>query len=223
MLCAPIARNHVFEQAWPDEASDPEDLRWAEELHRPTDFRRASDADVVRGICADSEMAWVEAVSRFGPLVAAACRRCGLGHADVADAVQATWLRLARSCHTIREPKRVRGWLVRTAQRESIRVSVRSARTLAIDTTDELERRLPVAPPSDAAIVTGELSNDLQQAFGRLAPPYQRLLALLMRDDRLSYEEVAAKLGIALGSVGPMRQRALRLLRADLNRTGVAA
>jgi DNA-directed RNA polymerase specialized sigma24 family protein len=56
------------------------------------------------------------------------------------------------------------------------------------------------------------LSWDLQQALNRLPPRYRTLLQLLSSDLELSYSEVADRMGLPIGSIGPMRMRAIKML-----------
>lgn len=55
----------------------------------------------------------------------------------------------------------------------------------------------------------------LHEAFARLPLHCQRLLALLIADPPVAYTEISARLGIAVGSIGPNRHRYLDKLRRD--------
>jgi hypothetical protein len=46
-----------------------------------------------------------------------------------------------------------------------------------------------------------------------LPPHCQRLLALLIQDPPVCYAEISARLGIPVGSIGPIRSRCLARLR----------
>jgi DNA-directed RNA polymerase specialized sigma24 family protein len=62
-------------------------------------------------------------------------------------------------------------------------------------------------------LLTAERHAALREAFTSLSPPCQRLLALLIKDPPVPYEEISATLGIAVGSIGPTRRRCLEQLR----------
>lgn len=53
----------------------------------------------------------------------------------------------------------------------------------------------------------------LQTALADMPPAWRRLMVLLTADPALPYREIAARLGIARGSIGPTRARCLEWLR----------
>ena len=55
----------------------------------------------------------------------------------------------------------------------------------------------------------------LREAFSRLPPDCQRLIALLAEDPPVPYAQISATLGIPVGSIGPSRGRCLDKLRRD--------
>ena len=61
----------------------------------------------------------------------------------------------------------------------------------------------------------------IRRVFSLLPAKDQALLRLLTAEPRLPYSEIAAALGIPIGSVGPTRQRALDRLRRLLESRGV--
>jgi len=61
----------------------------------------------------------------------------------------------------------------------------------------------------------------VRRALGAMGERCRRLLRALYFDPSLaSYDEVAARLGIPRGSIGPTRQRCLARLREELERAG---
>src|SRR5215475_7826319 len=76
------------------------------------DIADAPTAELVTCARAGSRPAWEELVDRFTPLLWSIALRHRLDHADAADAVQTTWLRLVEHLYRIREPSRVPGWLL---------------------------------------------------------------------------------------------------------------
>jgi DNA-directed RNA polymerase specialized sigma24 family protein len=55
----------------------------------------------------------------------------------------------------------------------------------------------------------------LHEAFTRLPPCCQQLIAVLIEDPPVPYAQISARLGIPVGSIGPTRSRCLDKLRRD--------
>jgi RNA polymerase sigma factor (sigma-70 family) len=157
--------------------------------------------------------AWHELVRRYGDLVRRVATRTGLTAADASDACQATWIRLIEHADSIREPRALAGWLVTTARRESIRISMRARR----ERPDPDIGATAVTPSAEAAALEHELEARLALALEDLEPHHRRLLLLLLSDAGLSYAEIARSLGMPIGSIGPMRGRSLLMLRRKLD------
>lgn len=154
--------------------------------------------------------AWAALTDRYTGLLWSLARGMGLSHADVADAVQTTWLRLVEHLDHLRDPEHVGAWLVTTLRRECLTALRRSARIVSSDGLDEL-------PDSggglDDALIRDERDAALWRAFTDLPPRCQCLLRVLMAEPPPSYAEVAAALDMRIGSIGPTRQRCLEALR----------
>jgi RNA polymerase sigma factor (sigma-70 family) len=174
-----------------------------------------SDVDtaaLVTRVRSGDQAAWTALTDRYSSLLWSVARGMRLSHADAADAVQTTWLRLVESLDNLREPERLGAWLATTIRREALatlRRSVRS-RPSGLPAWEDIPAG---GDPLDAALLREERDVALWQAFGRLSPRCQALLRVLIADPAPSYAEVAAALDIPVGSIGPTRQRCLGVLR----------
>jgi len=160
--------------------------------------------------------AWHEMVKRFGHLVMHTASMTGLNASDAADAAQLTWLRLHDHIHKIREPEHLPAWLAVTARREALRIALGAKRYVLCAEPDadyDAYRGLAV---TDTYAIEGDYSPAVETALANLPARYQQLLRLLMCEDCPSYTEVARKMEIPIGSIGPMRMRALQILRQEL-------
>ena len=170
---------------------------------------------LLQAACAtdDDPAAWNELNRRFGRLLLYTARKVGLNDSDAAEVVQQTWIRLWERGHQIRDPESLPAWLTATARRESLRVAINGKRyLLCADPATEHGERFPAAA-SDVYPIDGDYEPLLEQALTRLPPLQQQLIRLLMSDTCPSYGEVAELLRLPVGSIGPMRMRALRALR----------
>jgi DNA-directed RNA polymerase specialized sigma24 family protein len=71
------------------------------------------------------------------------------------------------------------------------------------------------APLADDWLLAQERSIALRAAFDGLPERCRRLLALLFADPPTPYAQVSAELEIAVGAIGPNRQRCLDRMRRD--------
>ncbi|ROT27109.1 sigma-70 family RNA polymerase sigma factor [Micromonospora sp. HM5-17] len=165
------------------------------------------------------EHAWAELVRRHTPLVLAVIRAHRLDRADAADVNQTVWLRLVEHLGRVREPAALAAWLITTTRRECYRLLRAGRRTRPFDPHDEtveahraLFRSADVAAPDEDLLRT-ERRQALRAGFAQLPTRCRELLALLVADPPLRYREIAERLGMPIGSIGPSQARCLRKLR----------
>jgi RNA polymerase sigma factor (sigma-70 family) len=171
-------------------------------------------ADLVTAARGGDKRAWEELVERYAPLIWSICRRYRLADADAEDIVQAVWLYLVEQLDNIRDPEALPGWLATTTKRACTRA--RRARS-ALPADDQVLDSIPDqrTAPAGHELIVAERDAALREAFARLPPECQQLLALLMADPPVPYVEISARLGIPVGSIGPTRRRCLDKLRRD--------
>jgi RNA polymerase sigma factor (sigma-70 family) len=169
--------------------------------------------DLVTAARAGSQDAWNALVDRYLPLVTGVIRRYRLSPADADDVNQTVWLRLVEHLVDIREAKALPGWLVTTARNESLRIIRMRGRDTPVDPHGATMDHLGEAPDMDEKLVREERAQALREAMLELSPARRELLTLLLADPPLSYEEIGARLGMPIGSIGPTRARALEQLR----------
>jgi RNA polymerase sigma factor (sigma-70 family) len=192
--------------------------RWGGE-RRSTEMRFNDSADLIQRAAANDQHAWDTLVDLYVRLLWSIARAYRLNHADAADVVQTTWLRLAEHLERLRDPSSVTSWLTTTARHECIRVLRSAGRVIPIADHDRLAVNADQDLNPEEHVLLAERDRELWQAFARLPEASRRLLQVLIADGA-SYREVAAALDIPIGSIGPMRARALKRLRQEL--AGVA-
>jgi len=150
-------------------------------------------------------------------------RTFGLDRATADDLVQTAWLRLIEHLGTIREPDRVRAWLVTTLRRDIYAVFRR--RPMAPELTGLGIAELPDPGRSPEQEVTRRDQNaQVRAALQRLPSRDRTLLTTLLMDPAPpSYSELAGALDVPVGSIGPTRARSLRRLRRELDVAGIDA
>ncbi len=189
-----------------------------------------SDADLVQQCRAGSQPAWNTLVQRFQRLVYTVPRRAGLSEAQAADVFQIVFSRFFEHLDRLDDPARTRAWLVTTAKRESLRVLEQQRRLVDLagtgddaDTGDDdddpandaLQRIADPAPLPDELLADLQLQHRLHDALARLDPRSRQLLELLfLQDEPPSYAEIARRMDMPEGSIGPTRARCLARLRS---------
>ena len=173
-------------------------------------------ADLVTRARKGDSHAWDALMARFSPLIWSICLRHRLGHGDAEDVGQYVWLHLVDQLKAIDDPAAVAGWLATTTRRECLRVLRASRNQQAVGRGLDVEN-IPEAQSglAEAELLLAERQAALRQAFTRLPPPCQRLIAWLIEDPPLAYAEISVRLGIPVGSIGPSRRRCLEKLRRD--------
>ncbi len=182
-----------------------------------------NDADLVAMCREGRQAAWSTLVRRFQRLVYTVPRRAGLSDEQAADVFQFTFSRLFEHIDRLDNGARVHAWLVTTAKRETLRLLEQSRRVvdLAGPTGDDdsaaedpLSRFPDPAPLPEAMLGELQEQDRVRRALERLEPRHRQLIELLfLQDEPPPYAEIAARLGIAEGSIGPTRARALDKLR----------
>lgn len=179
------------------------------------------DAKLVARCRAGEAKAWSELVQRYQRLVYAIVRRTGLDEHCAADVFQTVFARLVQHLPRIADPSRLQAWIVTTTKREAILQSQRSQRAVSMTRDDDEAGEWDVAdesPTAEAALQELQQAHRVRQALDRLEPRQRDLMLLLFNDDepRLSYDQIAERLGIPVGSIGPTRARCLEKLRRML-------
>jgi len=162
------------------------------------------------------KQAWDTLVERYAPLIWSICRRHRLSSADAVDVGQRVWLQLVSQLDKIRDPAALPGWLATVTQRECGAIRRATRRSQALGRVPDA-RHIPgqLTEMAEQELLTGEQHAALHEAFTRLPPGCQRLIAVLMEDPPVPYAQISARLGIPIGSIGPSRRRCLDRLRRD--------
>ena len=172
--------------------------------------------DLVTRARKGDQQAWDALVARYAPLIWSICRRYRLSDADAEDVGQAVWMRLVSQLDSLRDPAALPGWLSTTTRRECFRVQRVTGKHLAAGQMPDHENIADgQAAAADHELLTAERDAVLRDAFTRLSPDCQRLMAMLISDPPVPYAEISARLGISVGSIGPIRGRCLERLRRD--------
>ena len=163
-------------------------------------------------------VAWERLLDRYERLVFSVPRRYGLSREDAADITQVTFTILVQSMDALPEDSNLGAWLASVARRHTWRLLNRKRREEA----DEHGSSSHDPPPLSSSIAEDlehwELTEWLNHGLSLVSETCRELLyALYLEPEQPSYAEVAARLGMPVGSVGPTRIRCLKRLRQVLS------
>ena len=180
-----------------------------------------SDRDLIRRCRQGSSGAWRQLLNKYERLVHSIPLRYGLSRDDAADIAQVTFTILIQSLDTLSEDSRLGPWLVTVARRHSWRLLERNRRESAsehLEGADLAESAVLLGKSEADSIEHWELAAWLDAGLSKIgASCRELLLALYFQPEGSSYAEVAARLGMPVGSIGPRRARCLKSLRRVLS------
>ena len=160
--------------------------------------------------------AWRRLLDRYERLVFSVPRRYGLSREDAADITQLTFTILFQNMNTLSEDSTLGAWLTTVARRHTWRRLDRKRREEAGWYGSSSEQIL-LADTGTEDAERWELTEWLDNGLSHVGKPCRDLLSALYLDPKQpTYAEVAARLGMAIGSVGPTRIRCLKRLRRVL-------
>jgi RNA polymerase sigma factor (sigma-70 family) len=176
-----------------------------------------SDHDLLRACRKGKVGAWRRLLDKYERIVFSVPRRYGLSTDDAADITQLTFTILVQSIDELPEDSKLGGWLTTVARRHTWRLLERNRRQgvtrhAALEESDRLQST------DQETVEKWELAEWLDHGLSITSRQCRDLLSALYLDpDQPSYAEVAARLGMAVGSVGPTRIRCLERLRRALD------
>ncbi len=196
-------------------------LRRIDELFQSGIAGDLSDGELIERYlrCGDSarEFAFAALIERHGPMVFRVCEQALKNHHDAQDAVQATFLVLARRAGAIRKRTSVSSWLFGVARRAAGHIRVQEARRRRFE--------LRAAQRANALIGTAKEPAEVDPYPGMHAeierlPEKYRVPIVLCYLEGLTHEQAANRLRWPLGTVKIRLSRGRERLRVRLEKHG---
>ncbi len=183
-------------------------------MHVPAD-ESATDRDLILACRRGDARAWERLLDAYERLVYSIPLNYGLTADDAADISQATFTILIQSLGRLRDDTRLAPWLATVARRRTWRLLAHKRREM-VDAHEDVRERESLHGTDDPR-ERWELMQWISQALARLDDRCRQLvLALYFEVERPSYADLAARLSMPVGSVGPTRARCLERLKGWL-------
>jgi RNA polymerase sigma factor (sigma-70 family) len=178
------------------------------------------DPRLVKECLAGSEEAWSQLIDKYKALIYSIPVKYNLPPHEAADVFQSTCMELLTRLPELRKPQALPKWLMQVAHHQCFRVKRQQQRLVSRDAEPNLPD--PETPAiAETLVQQTQEEQMLREAVGSLSPQCRRLVELLFFETpSRSYAEVAAELGLALGSIGFTRQKCIERLRRSLDDLG---
>ena len=182
------------------------------------------DATLIARCKQGDASAWEALVHRYQRLVYAIVHRIGLDEHTAADVFQTVFVRLMENLPRLTEPDRLQAWIVTTSKREALLQRKRGMRAVSMTQADDEDGSASEwdvaddSPLPEDALAELQAHNQVRSAMDALDARCRELLTMLYggdsgADEKIAYDDVAARLGMPVGSIGPTRARCLGKLR----------
>jgi RNA polymerase sigma factor (sigma-70 family) len=182
--------------------------------------RVSSDELLVKNCLARSEEAWSQLIEKYKALIYSIPVKYRLPPHEAAEVFQATCVELLKCLPELREPRALPKWLMQVAHHQCYRWKQQQNRTVSRDA--DLDLPEPQTPAiAETLLQQTQEEQMLRDAMAALSPQCRRLVHLLFFEaPARPYSEVAAELGLAVGSIGFTRQKCMERLRKHLGQLG---
>jgi len=178
-----------------------------------SDVEYDADPRLTSGALQPGIPTWDEIVEQHSARVYRLAYRLAGNHADAEDLTQETFVRVFRSLHTY-TPGTFEGWLHRITTNLFLDQARRRAK-LRVESIQEMQLPSDWQDAPERQFEHANLAPDIQRALDALPPGY-RAAVVLCDIEGYSYAEVAATLGVKLGTVQSRLHRGRALLREQL-------
>ncbi len=184
-------------------------------------FASFPDSKLIEACLNGESEAWEALLVRYQRLIYSIPLRYGLPEHDANDVFQNVSLLLLEHLSSLRDRERLGAWLVITTRRECWRMLRQHREIPVVPESPSLDEQEPGESYSEDDFLALERQSIVRAAVEQLDPTCQQLLILLFyTDPRPSYSEIAQKLAIPEGSIGPTRARCLEKLMKILDKMG---
>ena len=178
------------------------------------------DTRLVRECLGGGEEAWRALIFKYKNLIFSIPLKYGFSADESTDIFQAVCLELWSELPKLRKVKALPKWIMQITAHKCFHRKQQERRT---EVSDPDDKQFEQSTPARAEEILREAEDEqsLRQAMSELSPRCRQLVRMLFYDEPARpYQEIAETLGIAVGSIGFIRQRCLERLRKRLLEAG---
>lgn len=182
-----------------------------------------SDAVLVGRCLRGDERAWEQIIERYKRLIYSIPLKYNATVDDAGEIFQAVCVDLVTELPRLRKPEALKGWLVSVTKHKALKWKVQSRRQSSWEPAEDDTHAIVDGTPSAADVLEEvEREQAVRAAVAELPDRCRQLVEqLFFTSPPHPYAEVAARLGLATGSIGFIRGRCLKKLEVALKRAGL--
>jgi RNA polymerase sigma factor (sigma-70 family) len=178
-----------------------------------------SDERLVNACLNGDAEAWSVLIRKYNRLIFSVPIKLGLSRDDASEVFQQVCFGLNSELARLRDPKSLPAWLIKVASSRSFELLRQQARHSAL--SDVKGSLVSETKNAENLLRDCEKEQMIRDAIQATRPRCRQLIEMLFFESPpLSYQEIAKKLNIAIGSIGFIRMRCLQKLRKALEEKG---
>ena len=174
--------------------------------------------------CLDGDPnAWAELVQKYKNLIFSVPIKYGLTRDEAADIFQDVCVKLLSDLKNVRDPQALPKWIIQVTSHHCFHHKIKRNRFVSSDAEDQNTPEPEVPADTVEQIARTEEEQMIREVLDELSPRCNQLIQMLFFEEpSRSYRDIASDLGIAVGSIGMMRQRCIDRLRKRFEEVGIA-
>lgn len=179
-----------------------------------------SDARLVRACLDGDEQAWSTLIAKYKNLIYSIPLKYGAPPQDAADIFQSVCLEMFSELPRLRNVEALRSWIIKVTSHQAYHWKRKLRQRAEDELTPVNEEELSAELPPDV-LEEIQRAQILREAVASLPPRCQEIIRLLFFESApIPYRDLAARLGLATGSIGFIRGRCLERLERALHKLG---
>jgi RNA polymerase sigma factor (sigma-70 family) len=183
-----------------------------------------SDQQLVEACLGGDQSAWAALIRRYQNVIYFFARRYGATATDAADVFQLVCAEIFVSLPRLRKQSSLRSWIMTVSSHQAYHWKRSYLKRVQREGADLDAAFNTFSTPPSTELEELQRTQVMRSAIRQLPPRCQELVRLLFyQDPPLPYDVVAARLGLATGSIGLTRSRCLKKLQRILDSTDSCA
>jgi RNA polymerase sigma factor (sigma-70 family) len=181
-----------------------------------------TDQELVAACLQGDEAAWHQLIDRYTRLIYSTALKLGLTREEATDIFQAVCLDLVNELPRLRDPQALPMWLMQVTRHKVVKWKRKSERYVPDEPSRSEQMPAPDQDMPDSFITDLQKTQAVREAVDALSARCRQMVQMLFFEETpRPYRDVAAELGVAVGSIGFLRSRCLDKLRTALERIGL--